>query len=121
MLKATNIVAFIFLFELIIMSTEEAIDHYIWPIIEFPVRLLLMRILVVGMLSPIHHWVEETMLHYLKKRGMLQPEKRNWRKWFSHFFQKHQTPPANQELHEEPATASTTLNDKSDPAEAPVS
>ena len=65
-IKALGFFAFIFLFEFItlLLDTQiHAITH------GEPWKILAIKIILIAMLLPLHHWLEERMLHYLTSKA----------------------------------------------------
>ncbi len=65
-IKALGFFAFIFLFEFItlLLDTQiHAITH------GEPWKILAIKIILIAMLLPLHHWLEEKMLHYLTSKA----------------------------------------------------
>jgi Tetratricopeptide repeat len=61
-IKAMGFFAFIFLFEFIVLLLDEQIHEVTHG---EPWKVLGVKIIIIGMLLPLHHWLEEKMLHYL--------------------------------------------------------
>ncbi len=64
--------AFIFLFEFIILLADNQIHH--WTHGE-PWKVLAIKIGLISILLPLHHFLEEKVIHYLTSRKMLQLDK----------------------------------------------
>lgn len=64
--------AFIFLFEFIILLADNQIHH--WTHGE-PLQILAIKIGLISILLPLHHWLEEKVIHYLTSRKMLDLNK----------------------------------------------
>jgi hypothetical protein len=73
LIRATGLFAFIFLFEFIILWTEILSHHYTHG---EPLMVMLFRITIIALLSPLHHWAEERTLHYFYEHKLLDPSKR---------------------------------------------
>jgi hypothetical protein len=66
--KTLGFFAFIFLFEFIIMIA----DHKIHAITHGePLKILLIKIVLIALLLPLHHFLEEKVIHYLTSRKRL--------------------------------------------------
>ena len=73
-IRALVFVAFIFLFEFIIMLADKQIQG--WTA-EEPWKVLLLKILLAAGMVPLHHWLEHKVVHYLshhKKTRVPGPE-----------------------------------------------
>ncbi|RFM27161.1 tetratricopeptide repeat protein [Deminuibacter soli] len=67
--RALGFFSFIFLFEFITLLADNqihAITH------GEPIKVLLVKIVLVAMLLPLHHWMEEKVIHYLVHHRLLQ-------------------------------------------------
>ena len=69
MIKALGFFAFIFLFEFIILLADNQIHH--WTHGE-PWKVMLIKIVLISLLLPLHHFLEEKVIHYLTSHHMLQ-------------------------------------------------
>jgi hypothetical protein len=67
-IKALGFFAFIFLFEFIVLLLDSQI-HEITN--GEPWKVLGVKIIIIALLLPLHHWLEEKMLHYLTNRAHL--------------------------------------------------
>ncbi len=70
--KATGFFAFIFLFEFIILILDNQIHHLTHG---EPWKVLLIKIVLIAMLLPFHHWLEEKVIHYLIENRLLLTKK----------------------------------------------
>ena len=70
--KATGFFAFIFLFEFIILILDYQIHHLTHG---EPWKILLIKIVLIAMLLPFHHWLEEKVIHYLIENRLLLTKK----------------------------------------------
>lgn len=61
--------AFIFLFEFIILLADNQIHH--WTHGE-PWKVLAIKIALIAMLLPLHHWLEKKVIHYLTTQELLK-------------------------------------------------
>lgn len=75
--KATGFFAFIFLFEFIILILDNQIHHLTHG---EPWKILLIKIVLIAMLLPFHHWLEEKVIHYLIENRLLLNKKLEWLK-----------------------------------------
>ncbi len=73
-IKVLGFFAFIFLFEFIILLADNQIHH--WTHGE-PWKVMLIKILLIAMLLPLHHWLEEKVIHYLTSQKLLQVKGKN--------------------------------------------
>jgi len=71
-IRIIGFLAFIFFFEFIILLADVQIHH--WTHGE-PWKILLIKIVLIAMLLPLHHWLEEKVIHYLTNRDLLKSEK----------------------------------------------
>lgn len=79
--------AFIFLFEFIILILDTNIHHLTHG---SPLWIWLIKIVIISFLLPFHHYLEETVVHYLKSRKLIvAKEKFQWKKLFTMFGGKH--------------------------------
>lgn len=76
-IKIMGFFAFIFLFEFIIMIADTKIHHYTHG---EPLPLLLIKIVLIAILLPLHHWLEHKVVHYLASRRLILPDRKSiWR------------------------------------------
>jgi hypothetical protein len=61
-IKALGYIVFIFLFEFIILLADNKIHHLTHG---EPLKIMGLKIVLIAILLPLHHWVEETVVHYL--------------------------------------------------------
>lgn len=67
--------AFIFLFEFIILLADNQIHH--WTHGE-PWKVMAIKILLIALLLPLHHYLEHKVIHYLNQKNLLlQKKKKN--------------------------------------------
>ncbi len=66
--KAMGFFAFIFLFEFIILIADNQIHHLTHG---EPWKVLLIKIFLVAILLPFHHWLEEKVIHYLIEKRLV--------------------------------------------------
>jgi tetratricopeptide (TPR) repeat protein len=72
--------AFIFLFEFIILLADNQIHH--WTHGE-PLKVLAIKIVLIAMLLPLHHWLEKKVIHYLSTQQLIKVRGRGiLGKWF---------------------------------------
>lgn len=67
-IKVLGFFAFIFLFEFIILLADNQIHH--WTHGE-PWKVMLIKIALISLLLPLHHYLEEKVIHYLTSHQML--------------------------------------------------
>ena len=65
--------AFIFLFEFIILLADNQIHH--WTHGE-PWKVLAIKIGLIAILLPLHHWLEKKVIHYLTSQELLKAKGR---------------------------------------------
>jgi len=68
-IKIIGFFAFIFLFEFIILLADNQIHHFTHG---EPWMVLAIKIVLIAMLLPLHHWLEEKAVHYLTSRSVLK-------------------------------------------------
>ncbi len=68
-IKALGFFAFIFLFEFMILLADNQIHH--WTHGE-PWKVMLIKIALISLLLPLHHYLEEKVIHYLTSHHMLE-------------------------------------------------
>lgn len=73
-IKVLGFFAFIFLFEFIILLADHKI--HAWTHGE-PWKVMVIKILLIAMLLPFHHWLEEKVIHYLTSQHLLLAKGRN--------------------------------------------
>lgn len=79
-IKVLGFFAFIFLFEFLILLADHKIHD--WTHGE-PWKIMLIKIVLIAMLLPLHHWLEEKVIHYLTSQHLLLTKGRNlYDKWF---------------------------------------
>ncbi len=71
-IRVIGFLAFIFFFEFIILLADVQIHH--WTHGE-PWKVLLIKIGLIAILLPLHHWLEEKVIHHLTTRDLLKSEK----------------------------------------------
>ncbi len=67
-IKSIGFFSFIFFFEFIIMLADHKIHHITHG---EPWKFLAFKIVLIGMLLPFHHWIEEKVIHYLVSRKLV--------------------------------------------------
>jgi tetratricopeptide (TPR) repeat protein len=79
-IKVLGFFAFIFLFEFIILLADNQIHH--WTHGE-PWKVLAIKIGLIALLLPLHHWLEKKVIHYLTSQELLRMKGRGiLEKWF---------------------------------------
>jgi tetratricopeptide (TPR) repeat protein len=73
-IKIAGFFAFIFLFEFIILIADTKIHH--WTHGE-PLPILGIKIILIAMLLPLHHWMEHRVVHYLASRRLIIPNRKS--------------------------------------------
>jgi tetratricopeptide (TPR) repeat protein len=71
-IRIIGFLAFIFFFEFVILLADVQIHH--WTHGE-PWKVLLIKIVLIAMLLPLHHWLEEKVIHHLTNKDLLKHEK----------------------------------------------
>ncbi|MEI2748753.1 MAG: hypothetical protein V9E88_08355 [Ferruginibacter sp.] len=71
-IKTIGFFAFIFLFEFIILLADNQIHH--WTHGE-PWKIILIKIGLIAILLPLHHWLEEKVIHHLTNKDLLSNSK----------------------------------------------
>lgn len=74
LIKTLGFFAFIFLFEFIILILDHQIHHYTHG---EPWKILAIKIVLIAMLLPLHHWLEHKVIHYLTNKDLLWKRKKN--------------------------------------------
>ncbi|HVF81120.1 MAG TPA: hypothetical protein VM884_04275, partial [Flavisolibacter sp.] len=69
-IKVTGFFSFILLFEFIILIADAKIHH--WTHGE-PLPILGIKIILIAVLLPLHHWLEHTVVSYLASRRLIIP------------------------------------------------
>jgi len=69
-IKIMGFFAFIFLFEFIILIADNQIHH--WTHGE-PLKVLAIKVVLIAMLLPLHHWLEHRVISYLTSRRLIIP------------------------------------------------
>ncbi|HYD21133.1 MAG TPA: hypothetical protein VEB40_06650, partial [Flavipsychrobacter sp.] len=77
--KALGFFSFIFFFEFIIMFADHEIHHFTHG---EPWKFMLFKIMLIAILLPLHHWLEEKVIHYLVSHRMVDASRMS----FSSFF-----------------------------------
>ena len=72
LIRIIGFFAFIFLFEFIILLADNQIHHLTHG---EPWKVFGIKIVLIAMLLPLHHWVEHKVIHYLTKHHMLKKAK----------------------------------------------
>jgi tetratricopeptide (TPR) repeat protein len=73
-IKAMGFFAFILLFEFIILLADTKIHH--WTHGE-PLPVLGIKIILIAMLLPLHHWLEHKVVSYLASRRLIVPDRKS--------------------------------------------
>lgn len=77
-IRSLGYFVFIFFFEFIILLADNKIHHMTHG---EPLKIMGFKIILIGLLLPIHHWVEHKVVHYLLHHHILQNFKiGNWLK-----------------------------------------
>lgn len=78
-IRSLGFFSFIFFFEFIILIA----DHKIMEITHHePWKMLAIKILIISMLLPFHHWIEHKVIHYLMEHQLIDTSKLSPRKLF---------------------------------------
>lgn len=70
LVKGLGFFSFIFLFEFITLLADTQIHELTHG---EPIKVMLVKIVVVALLLPLHHWLEEKVIHYLVHKKLLLP------------------------------------------------
>jgi tetratricopeptide (TPR) repeat protein len=70
-IKVMGFFAFIFLFEFIILIADAKIHHYTHG---EPLPILGIKIVLIAILLPLHHWIEHKVVTYLTSRRLILPQ-----------------------------------------------
>jgi hypothetical protein len=73
-IKIMGFFAFILLFEFIILLADNKIHH--WTHGE-PLPILGIKIILIAMLLPLHHWLEHKVVSYLASRRLIIPDRKS--------------------------------------------
>lgn len=68
LIKTMGFFAFIFLFEFIILILDHQIHHFTHG---EPWKILAIKIVLIAMLLPFHHWLEHKVIHYLTTKDLI--------------------------------------------------
>lgn len=71
-LSGLGFFSFIFLFEFIIMLADHKIHHITHG---EPVTFLAFKVVLIGILLPLHHWMEHKVVHYLSTHKLIDTSK----------------------------------------------
>ncbi|GHM99682.1 hypothetical protein WSM22_11720 [Cytophagales bacterium WSM2-2] len=75
--KAMGFFAFIFLFEFITLIADKQIHHLTHG---EPWKILMIKIVLVAGMLPLHHWLEEKVIHYImQKHGAFADRLKKWK------------------------------------------
>lgn len=74
--RGTGLFAFVSLFEFIVMITDNWIEHATGG---EPWKIILFKVGVILILTPLHHRTEKKVLHYLSEHQLMLPNKIAWR------------------------------------------
>jgi hypothetical protein len=86
-IKILGFLSFIFLFEFILMLLEKVIHHITDG---EPWKVWLIKITLVSFIFPIHHYLEENLIHYLMSRKLIEiRHKYSLSKYLSKLNKKH--------------------------------
>ena len=73
-IKVMGFFSFILLFEFIILIADTKIHHMTHG---EPLPILGIKIVLIAMLLPLHHWLEHKVVHYLTSRRLIIPERKS--------------------------------------------
>lgn len=73
-IRVMGFFSFILLFEFIILLADTKIHHMTHG---EPLPILAIKIILIAMLLPLHHWLEHKVVHYLTSRKLIVPSGRN--------------------------------------------
>jgi hypothetical protein len=77
-IKGMGFFSFIFFFEFIILLADNQIHHYTHG---EPWKIMAIKIVLIGILLPLHHYVEERVVHYLSHHKLIDTSKLSF-SWF---------------------------------------
>ena len=77
--KALGFFSFIFFFEFIIMFADHEIHHFTHG---EPWKFMLFKIMLIAILLPLHHWLEEKVIHYLVSHRMVDASRISFASFF---------------------------------------
>ncbi len=72
LLRAMGFFSFIFFFEFIILLADNQIHEFTHG---EPWKVILIKIVLIGFLLPLHHWLEEKVVHYLSNHKLIDTSK----------------------------------------------
>ncbi len=72
LIKTMGFFAFIFLFEFIILILDHQIHHFTHG---EPWKILAIKIVLIAILLPFHHWLEHKVIHYLTTKDLIWKRK----------------------------------------------
>lgn len=68
LIKAMGFFAFIFFFEFIILLADHEIHHATHG---EPWKIMAVKVVLIGVLLPLHHWLEHKVVHYLSNHALI--------------------------------------------------
>lgn len=89
-IKMLGFISFILLFEFIILLADQKIHHATHG---EPWKILALKIILIGIMMPLHHWTEHKVIHYLIHKKVVSFRTPDFRKIFRRIFPG--TPPAD--------------------------
>ena len=97
LIKGMGFFSFIFFFEFIILLADHQIHDYTHG---EPWKIMGLKIVLIGVLLPLHHWLEERVVHYLSHHRLIDTSKWSF-KWLKRIPPSPPPKPPIAEAHEE--------------------
>lgn len=88
-IKMLGFISFILLFEFIILLADQKIHHATHG---EPWKILALKIVLIGIMMPLHHWTEHKVIHYLIHKKVVTFNNNTIRRFFSSLFTRTQPP-----------------------------
>ncbi len=88
-IKMLGFISFILLFEFIILLADQKIHHATHG---EPWKILAIKIILIGIMMPLHHWTEHKVIHYLIHKKVVTFNNHVIRRFFSSLFTRTQPP-----------------------------
>jgi hypothetical protein len=82
-------ISFILLFEFIILLADQKIHHATHG---EPWKILALKIVLIGIMMPLHHWTEHKVIHYLIHKKVVTFNNNAIRRFFSSLFTRTKPP-----------------------------
>jgi tetratricopeptide (TPR) repeat protein len=88
-IKMLGFISFILLFEFIILLADQKIHHATHG---EPWKILALKIVLIGIMMPLHHWTEHKVIHYLIHKKVVTFNNNAIRRFFSSLFTRTKPP-----------------------------